>query len=100
MSVEGSRPRIRTISASVRGEVQGVGFRWNCLHEAEALGLVGEVRNRADGSVALIAQGPAEGVARLIAWLYKGPRWARVEEVLVEDLPAGSYAGGSFLIRG
>lgn len=100
MSGQPAQARIRTISARIYGRVQGVGFRWNCQHEAERLALVGEVRNRADGSVCVIAQGSADEVARLIVWLYKGPKWASVEDVLVEDLPAGSYMGESFSIRG
>ena len=40
----------------VRGRVQGVGFRAFVQRVAEELGLTGEVWNRRDGTVELIAQ--------------------------------------------
>lgn len=91
--------RARTIRARVTGRVQGVGFRWSCMDRALALGLVGEVSNRRDGTVEVCAQGPAADVAELVVWLYSGPRWASVDDVEVEDLPAGSLAARSFRIR-
>ena len=63
------------------GRVQGVGFRWTCMEEGSRLGLVGEVSNLDDGDVEVLAQGPADDVSRLIAWLYHGPRWASVASV-------------------
>ena len=47
------------------GRVQGVGFRATARDHAQALGLVGWVRNEADGTVRLGAQGPSEAVDRL-----------------------------------
>ena len=51
------------------------------MEEGSRLGLVGEVRNLDDGDVEVLAQGPADDVSRLIAWLYHGPRWASVASV-------------------
>jgi acylphosphatase len=72
---------------TVRGEVQGVGFRWAARQEAVRLGLVGSVRNLRDGAVEAEAQGDEAAVDRFAAWLSRGPRWARVTEVTAEDLP-------------
>ena len=83
----------------MRGVVQGVGFRWSCMDEATTLGLSGSVRNTDDGDVEVYAQGEAGAVARLIAWLFHGPRWARVSRVQVEDLAAGSLTEASFRVR-
>ena len=47
------------------GRVQGVGFRATARDHAQGLGLVGWVRNEADGTVRLVAQGPSEVVDRL-----------------------------------
>jgi acylphosphatase len=82
---------------TVRGEVQGVGFRWAARTEAARLGLVGSVRNLRDGEVQAEAQGDEDAVDRFAAWLARGPRWARVTEVTAEELPA--LQATSFEIR-
>lgn len=69
----------------VHGLVQGVGFRQACVQQAQALGLAGWVRNRIDGSVEVLLQGPAPAVARMQAWLHEGPPPARVEGVTVTE---------------
>jgi acylphosphatase len=66
------------------GRVQGVGFRDALCSEALHRGVAGWVRNRADGSVEALLQGPPEPVAQLIAWARRGPAASRVEEVRVE----------------
>ena len=43
----------------VRGQVQGVGFRWFAKELADSLGLTGWVRNRKDGAVELEVEGVA-----------------------------------------
>ena len=71
---------------SVRGDVQGVGFRWAARRAAMRLHLVGTVRNLPDGSVQAEAQGDGEAVDRFEEWLGHGPRWARVAEVRSEPI--------------
>ncbi|MAJ47255.1 MAG: hypothetical protein CBC35_08370 [Planctomycetes bacterium TMED75] len=44
------------------GRVQGVGFRATARDHARGVGLRGWVRNEADGTVRLVAQGPSEAV--------------------------------------
>jgi acylphosphatase len=83
---------------TVRGEVQGVGFRWAARSEANRLGLVGGVRNLRDGAVEAEAQGNEDAVDAFAAWLSHGPRWARVAEVTTEDLPR--LEASAFEIRG
>lgn len=69
----------------VTGVVQGVGYRWNMVQQAQRRGLVGWVRNRRDGSVEALAQGSNEALAELIAWARIGPRGAQVEHVHIEQ---------------
>ena len=70
---------------TVRGVVQGVGFRMYTQREAKRLGLHGYVRNLPDGSVEIVAEGSADAVARLIAWAKHGPPSAVVDDVDVEE---------------
>jgi len=76
--------RIRCV---VRGRVQGVGFRWFVLREAERLGLGGVVRNLRDGSVEVLAEGSSDALAELEGILRRGPRSARVDGVEKTELP-------------
>ncbi len=69
---------------SITGRVQGVWYRASTRQEALARGLVGTVRNRMDGSVMAIVQGPRQAVDELIAWCRQGPPQARVSSVEVE----------------
>ena len=83
----------------VRGRVQGVGFRWFVEREAHLLGIAGWVRNNADGSVEILAQGTRDQLLGLRSRLREGPRAARVDAV--EESEAKSAAGiSSFRIEG
>jgi acylphosphatase len=74
----------------VTGRVQGVWFRESCREVADRLGVAGSVRNRADGSVEVIAEGPPQEVQALVAWCRQGPRAAEVTGVEVtEERPEG-----------
>jgi len=75
----------RRVRITVRGRVQGVGFRASTAYEAERLGLTGWVRNLPDGAVMLEAQGPAERVAALEAWCRRGPSLSKVTACDVEE---------------
>jgi len=68
----------------ISGRVQGVGFRDALCSEAQARGVVGWVRNRRDGSVEALVQGPPDRVAEVIAWARRGPPASRVDDVRVE----------------
>ncbi len=67
--------------AVVFGRVQGVFFRMFVLREARALGLCGRVRNLADGSVEVNAEGERAKLEKLLARLRQGPPGAIVEDV-------------------
>jgi acylphosphatase len=70
---------MRRIDITVTGRVQGVAFRHHTCRRAEDLGVVGWVRNRPDGSVRLVAEGTAEQLEQLLAWVRRGPDHARVD---------------------
>ena len=74
----------------VTGRVQGVGFRASCGREAKRLGLAGSVRNLADGSVEVVAEGDEAAVESLIDWCRVGPTFARVQSIkCINETPAG-----------
>src|SRR3970040_843307 len=56
----------------VSGKVQGVWFRAATCERALALGLRGHARNRADGTVEVLAAGDAAALDSLAQWL-RGP---------------------------
>ena len=73
---------------TIRGRVQGFGYRAWVEYEAMACGLEGWVRNRRDGSVEALFAGPGKAVAEMVALCRHGPPSARVAAVL--DEPAGA----------
>ena len=79
----------------VSGQVQGVFFRQTTLHLARDLGLSGWVRNRRDGRVEAVFQGPPNAVEQMVAWCRHGPRAAWVEHVEVHDDPIEQFPGFS-----
>lgn len=81
-------PTTTRLTATVRGMVQGVGYRYFVVREAEALGLVGWVANAPDGSVRLEAEGPLRALEALVALLPAGPRSAEVDGVEVSWMVA------------
>ena len=71
---------MKAIHFIVKGKVQGVGFRYFVVKEAQNLGLSGWVRNLPDGSVETRAEGPDEKLEIFESSLNQGPSWSRVTE--------------------
>ncbi len=74
--------RIRLV---VHGRVQGVFFRDSARKLASELELTGFVRNLPDGSVEMVAEGPAPALRSLEEWAQHGPPRARVDRVEREE---------------
>jgi acylphosphatase len=68
----------------VEGRVQGVGYRWWAVETARGLRLGGWVRNRADGSVEILAIGEAAAIERLSKACGEGPPGASVRAVRLQ----------------
>jgi acylphosphatase len=82
----------------IRGEVQGVGYRFFAQRAAATHQVVGYVRNELDGSVEVLAEGPAASVEAFKNDLAAGPQWATVEQLEEIDLdPSGKY--NAFLVE-
>ncbi|HWQ37407.1 MAG TPA: acylphosphatase [Burkholderiales bacterium] len=69
----------------IHGRVHGVGYRDSMRIRAQELGVTGWVRNRRDGTVEAMVQGPQEAVDSIIAWAKWGPPAARVTRVDIDD---------------
>ena len=65
----------------VSGRVQGVWFRASTQEQARKLGLTGQVWNRSDGRVEIIAEGAENALLLLQKWCRIGPDRARVDEL-------------------
>lgn len=68
----------------IAGRVHGVGYRDWMVAQAEAMGVSGWVRNRSDGSVEALVQGPTAVVEELLRACRRGPRAAHVESIAEE----------------
>lgn len=82
----------------VEGRVQGVGFRHFVRSQALALGLRGYVRNRVDGSVEAIAEGPAAALEAFLTQVRRGPLHSHVS-LCSESWLAASGRFQDFVIR-
>lgn len=91
-------PAAVTRAWRVLGRVQGVGFRAFARRRAEALGISGYARNLPDGTVEVLARGYAAALDAFVDELRRGPRYARVVDVVEvpvsQDASAGR--GGAF----
>jgi len=76
----------RAIRAIVRGRVQRVGLRRYVLELGQELGLAGWVKNRPDGTVEVLAQGPHEALETFLRRLREAPPPARVDDVQIEEV--------------
>lgn len=76
---------MRVVRLTIRGYVQGVGYRAFVEDEAMARGLKGWVRNRRDGSVEALIAGEPQAVDAMIAACRQGPRSAQVDAVEIEE---------------
>ena len=94
--VEGSGARVSK-AISVRGVVQGVGFRPFVYRLAHDHGLTGWVLNHS-GGVEIEVEGPAAALAAFVRDLeVKAPPLARIEGIEVADVPLSGYT--AFEIR-
>lgn len=89
-----SRSDKARLEATIHGRVQGVSFRYYTVRRARDLGLSGYVRNKADGTVEVRAEGARRDLEELLSFLRVGPRAAVVTDVDVSwPEPADGFDG-------
>ena len=71
---------------TVRGRVQGVGYRHWAMTTGRRLGLTGWVRNRTDGSVEALIVGEDAAIGAMIDACRRGPAMAQVDAVDIEPV--------------
>ena len=70
---------------TIYGRVQGVGFRFYTMRQAQKLMLSGSVKNLSDGSVLVIAVGIEDQIAAMRQWLKTGSPAARVDRIIEQE---------------
>ncbi len=68
----------------ISGRVQGVFFRTETQRAAQRLGVAGWVRNRPDGTVEALFEGPDQAVQQAVDWCWQGSPMANVSDVKIE----------------
>lgn len=75
---------MKSVTISIYGRVQGVGFRWTTAHLANRMHIVGWVKNESDGSVTVRAQADETSLNAFIEALKRSPTpYAKVNNVEV-----------------
>ena len=69
----------------ITGKVQGVGFRNFTQRNARQLGVNGYAKNLPNGKVEVVAEGDKAQLDALITLLKRGPRFARVDSLDVDE---------------
>ncbi len=78
---------VMLIHICVKGRVQGVGYRAFACREAHKCGVSGWVRNRADGSVEILARGGEKEIDLFLNACRRGPTFGRVDSVTPVSIP-------------
>jgi acylphosphatase len=89
---------VKTVRIKVYGKVQGVGFRYYTLRQANKLGVKGWVRNVQDGTVEIVAQGDPASLDRLSAAVKQGSPASEVKRIHVEEID-GMNRYSSFQVK-
>ncbi|WP_353987786.1 acylphosphatase [Ruicaihuangia caeni] len=84
---------MRRVHVLVRGDVQGVGYRFTMQSVARDSDVTGWVRNRRDGTVEAEVQGDSQHVDRVLEWMSEGPPAGHVESVTVTDVEPFDESG-------
>ena len=70
-----------TVNMQITGKVQGAGFRYFVLRQAQELDINGWVSNKSNGDVEALAQGEKADFEQFITKVKERPSFSRVEDV-------------------
>ncbi|EGU35761.1 acylphosphatase [Vibrio sp. N418] len=84
---------VKCMKFKVCGRVQGVGFRYHTAYQGLKLGVTGYAKNLNDGAVEVVVCGSEQQIAMMEKYLQQGPRSARVDSLVKEELEYKPYNG-------
>ncbi len=70
---------------TIRGKVQGVGFRWATLNSAKHFNVTGFVKNLPNGFVYIEAEGTVENLDAFKIWCNNGPSHSKVKDINISE---------------
>ena len=88
------------LRVTIKGQVQGVGFRWFLMQQADSLKLSGWAKSLANGNIEAVAEGPKDALDKFHEKVRTGPPRAdiaKVEEVWSEA--KGGFVGFELVTR-
>lgn len=85
LEIGNSEPGLAAVKLLIRGDVQGVSYRYFTRTMAENLGLIGWAKNEEDGTVTVFVQGRVENIEKIIEWCKTGSPMSTVEKVESEE---------------
>ncbi len=80
---------MKNLLLTVKGVVQGVGFRYFCYKQAVNFGITGYVKNLYNGDVEILAQGDESALNGFISEIKTGPRNASVTSLNIKVIESG-----------
>jgi acylphosphatase len=83
----------KSYNITVSGKVQNVGFRYYTARTALEFNIDGFVKNKLDGTVYIEAEGEEDALEAFIEWCRRGPDYARVDRIAIQEQPIMNYEG-------
>ncbi len=81
---------MKRLSLTVKGNVQGVGFRYRVSRTAAKAQVTGIVRNMEDGNVHIEIQGNEKQISDFLKFLPQGLIFARIDSIDKKEMPRDS----------
>lgn len=69
------------VSITIKGKVQGVGFRYSAIERALDLELTGIIKNYNNDTVQIEVEGELENLQKFLKWCHVGPEGAKISQI-------------------
>lgn len=76
---------------TIKGRVQGVGFRFATVRKAQQIGATGYVQNEFDGSVTILVCGGERETRLMTEWIEEGGAPGHIDSYEYEEYPEEKY---------